>query len=287
MNKNPLLIKNFLTGKIPFMKGKTLSLYRKFLSENKFKKAFSVGDKTETLSAYTMNAGYDIDFVFDQSDISPVTYFSENEWVFLGLALRAYKEVEGINLMHLYNCLYTGTKNKVVGKVVVGRPYTLYTYSQLPITLTLPEVIVDDKPATDTINNLAASKPLVFWVTSKGFAYQKPEEEEFESLVDIEIEFSNLKKYSRATLIEGNTYGGLRFNGSDKIIPELLKEGEYSSKLVEFFAGTLITPKSDPKLISSVNYGFRSNGVDLWDKAKKDTPGIYNKDGYVDRRVDV
>ena len=319
MNKNPLLIKNFLTGNIPFMKGKTLSLYKKYLSENKFKKAFNKGNQTETISAYTMNSTYDIDFIFDQADISPVTYFSEKEWIFLGLALRAYKEVEGIDLMHLYNCFYKGDSDKLKGKVVVGRIYTLYSFTQLPVTI---RISIGGEELSLVRSSLSAHHPLIFYITENGLidlssklknkkeeftrssteyisesnlleeiVYEEKEKsgENYEALVDIEMEFTGIK-YQRATLVEGYGYSGFNFlniANSNGVIPELLKEGEYSSKLVEFFAGTLITKKSDPKLISSVNYGFRSNGIDLWDKAKKDTPGIFNKDGFVDRRVNV
>ena len=123
MNKNPLLIKNFLIGRIPFMKGKTLVLYKKYLSEGKYSKLLKDHENlSEVLSAYSMNSTYKTDFVFDRADITYNTYFNEKEWIALGMVLRAYQEVEGLNLMHLYNCLFRGEDNIAYGHVVTGTP---------------------------------------------------------------------------------------------------------------------------------------------------------------------
>ena len=282
MNKNPLLIKNFLIGKIPFMKGKTLILYKKCLSRGKYSRLLrDHEDLSEVLSAYSMNSTYKTDFVFDRANITYNTYFNENEWVALGMVLRAYQEVEGINLMHLYNCLFRGEDNIAYGHVVTGRTYTIYALSQLETKLTI--YTNETNPQGLILSSSSVCTPTTFTVDK--------EESEPERLVRIEVEFSGLK--TQRTMLAEGTYSGinlqtLRDSFQEKnLIPEILGFGEYSSKLVEFFSGSLITPHSNPKLISYVNRLLMGEGVTFEEKVINSTPGWHNKDGYLDRRIEV
>lgn len=286
MNKNPLLIKNFLSGKIPFMKGKTLSLYSKYLSENKFSKVLESNPKySETLSAYRVGATYPTDFVFDGVKVTPTVFFSEDEWIALGMLLRAYKEVEGVSLLHLYNCLYNSSKNTVQGHVVTGRVYSLYSSTQFPIKVYLG----DSTQPWKILPSISQHHPTILEIPES--LVQTVEGESVESLVKITLEFLG-DTYQPSAMFEGR-YSGISLNTiSDpykevRLIPEFVKIGEYSTKLIEFFSGTLITKLSNPKLISSVNNSLKAKGRTFEEKVINATPGFYNKDGYMDRRIDV
>ena len=71
---------------------------------------------------------------------------------------------------------------------------------------------------------------------------------------------------------------------SDRLVPEILNPGEYSSKLVEFFAGTLVTPLSDSKLIANIGSKLPGSSPSVWSRVIENTKGFYNQDGYLDRR---
>lgn len=282
MNKNPLLIKNFLIGRIPFMKGKTLVLYKKYLSEGKYSKLLKDHENlSEVLSAYSMNSTYKTDFVFDRADITYNTYFNEKEWVALGMVLRAYQEVEGLNLMHLYNCLFRDENNIAYGHVVTGRTYTIYALSQLETRLTI--YTNDTSPQSLVLFSSSVCSPTTFTV--------EKEEGEPEKLVRIEVKFSGLK--TQRTMLAEGTYAGVNLQTlkdsfqERNLIPEILNFGEYSSKLVEFFSGSLITPQSNSKLISYVNRLLMGEGTTFEEKVVNSTPGWHNKDGYLDRRIEV
>lgn len=290
MNKNPLLIKSSLTGQIPFMKGRTLALYKKFISENKFQKVLRSlsNGQTEILSAYTMNSEYKTDFVFDGIEVTPSIHFSEEEWIALGMLLRAHKEVDGINLLHLYNCLFRASGKIVYGHVVTGRTYTLYTSTQLPLKIRI--IGISRKPMEIQVNSLNTLNPYTFRVPSKvkedtetGEILEVLEIIGNESLVEIEIEFSS-STYQPSTLVEG-IYDGLLSTGetyvlrtgpTDKFIPQPLGIGEYSERLVEFFAGTLVTKLSNPKVISIAT----QQEVEV-------IPKFYNNDGFIGKEVQL
>lgn len=272
MNKNPLLIKSSLTGQIPFMKGRTLALYKKFISENKFQKVLRSlpNGQTEILSAYTMNSEYKTDFVFDGIEVTPSIHFSEEEWIALGMLLRAHKEVDGINLLHLYNCLFRASGKIVYGHVVTGRTYTLYTSTQLPLKIRIGL----QEPIEITVSSLNTLNPYILRI---------PADLGNESLVEIEIEFGS-STYQPSTLVEG-IYDGLLSTGetyvlrtgpTDKFIPQPLGIGEYSERLVEFFAGTLVTKPSNPKVISIATQ-----------QEIESIPKFYNNDGFIGKEVQL
>ena len=305
MNKNPLLIKSFISGKIPLMKGKSSELYGRYLSDKKFIK---IGNsETETLSAFTLNSNYILSdvstgrglptakLVFDQVDTNSSKFFSEDEWIALGLVLRAYKEIENINLMHLYNCLYSSEKNKIRGFVVIGRTYTLYSSTQLPVKLTLSDRVTNESESY-TLKYLSKNNPLVICIPD-------PEKsgKGIERIINLDLEFTD-QSLPRCYLVEG-TYKGLSVDyinikgpgsvnkasdsGEIRLVPEDLGVGEYSDKLVEFVAGNLVTPLSDPRLLSLVGSKLPGTGSSIWENAKLNTPGLYNQDGYLDRRSKV
>ena len=300
MNKNPLLVKSSLLEKIPFLKGRTAELYGRYLSNHRFSKIIGDSGLSETVSAFTMNSKYKLndsqihggidpkDFIFDQADITPSKFFSEKEWIALGMVLRAYKEVENINLMHLYNCLYSGENNRIRGFVVTGRMYTLYSSTQLPVKVTVTDQVTG-LSREGRIRSLSRNNPTLITPSIEGTNSDR--------LVEISLEFTG-NNYQPSTLVEG-VYSGLSLktldnsaNGftasTDKyLVPENLKIGEYSSKLVEFFAGTLVTPLSDSKLISNIGNKLPRSGATVWDKVKENTTGLYNQDGYLDRRSKV
>ena len=300
MNKNPLLVKSCLLEKIPFIKGKTADLYGRYLSNHRFSKLIGDSGLSETVSAFTMNSKYKLndsqihggidpkDFIFDLVDITPSKFFSEKEWIALGMVLRAYKEVENINLMHLYNCLYSGENNRIRGFVVTGRMYTLYSSTQLPVGVTITDPVTG-KSKVGKIRSLSRNNPTVIAPYIDGVKQDR--------LVEILLEFTG-NNYQPSTLVEG-VYRGLSLktlkNSANRsiaykdkyLVPENLKIGEYSSKLVEFFAGTLVTPLSDSKLISNVGSKLPGVGSTVWDKVKENTVGLYNQDGYLDRRSKV
>lgn len=327
MNYNPLLIKSFIIGNMPFIKELTQGKYGMYLSNHRFSQ--KSGSTEETVSAYTLRVddptrrGYlinrpgvlsqTIEFALDETDIKATTYFSEREWIGLGLLLRAYKEVEGVDLMHLYNCLYSASDDQVTGKVVIGREYTLYGSSQLPVEIIAKYIdtqleieIVPPKPVeaiskdqgdgqvNDMGNEpkkyLSRSDPIHFKVVEKADHPVPPG-----ILADLTIKFVS-GEWQPATLVEGN-YPGLRYLSGLKDpfsvgyplenIPEPLGVGEYSRKLVEFAAGSLITPLSEEKLRTSVERQLTRGGATFKEKVKRATPGVFNKDGYCDRRVKV
>lgn len=296
MNKNPLLIKNAIMGKIPFMKDKTQALYLRYLSENKLSRILADhSGMEEILSAYQMKPNYDIDFVLDEADVDPITDFSEDEWDALGMLLRAYKEVEGISLMHLYNCLYKVVDRVAYGKVVTGRTYTLYSSSCFGLNLRIyidPDNptnlrLIYSSPLTPNIFTVDSVKTTV--ITEETLGDRKEEERDIGKLVDLQIDLPSPTDL-QFTLVEGE-YSTLKMSSltdytkQKELVPEVLEFGGYSSKLVEFFAGTLITPMSDEKLISNLNKKLSPAGGVLWDKVVVNTVGVHNKDGYVDRRV--
>lgn len=308
MNYNPLLIKSFIVGKIPFIKERTLARYNKYISDHKFSQVLEGNpDITETISAYTLKKsdtrvrGYQInrpaeisqtvEFLLDETDITSSKYFSEREWIALGLLLRAYNEIENINLMHLYNCLYSGSSDMVTGKVLTGRKYTLYGSTQLPVAITASylnseNLITPLQVKVDhTLTILSKANPIHLEVIDDGNVLGR--------LVDISIRF-NFGKYQPATLVEGDYKSIINLDrlqdpyyNPDELnpIPETLALGEYSRKLVEFVAGTLITPLSDEKLLLMAEKGLTNGGSTFSEKVKKATPGIFNKDGYLDRRI--
>lgn len=292
MNKNPLLIKSSLLERIPFMRGKTSELYGRYLSNKRFNKMMGTKGMVETVSAFSMNSKYKLndsqfnggidpkELVFDQVDITPSKFFSEDEWIALGMVLRAYKEIENIDLMHLYNCLYLGEDNKIKGFVVSGRTYTLFSSTQLPVTIVVSDR-VSGKYREGKIRSLSRNSPTLIVPTV--------DDVHSDRLVEISIEFTG-NNYQQSTLVEG-VYRGLSLKtlsnesrSSDYLVPENLKIGEYSDKLVEFFAGTLVTPLSDSKLISSINSKLQGDSQSIWDRVVKNTRGFYNQDGYLDRR---
>ena len=279
MNKNPLLVKSSITGKIPFMKGKTGAIYKKFISDNKFHKLLApeVGG-SEVLSAYSLNSEYITDFIFDEVEVSNSTTFSEKEWVALGMLLRAYKEVDTIDLLHLYNCLFKEEGKVVYGHVVTGRTYTLYTSTQLPVIIRLKS---GDLVLSETkLKSLNTLSPLIFRVPINTGSFPR-----IETLVEIEIEFSGSSPQT-CTLLEGCFDGLLdgRDEGSisklisgpqDKLVPEQLKVCEYSDRLVEFFAGTLVTKLSNPKVISTASQVTNSSHI----------LKFHNNDGFIGKEV--
>ena len=297
MNLNPLLIKSSLTGKIPFMKNKTLSLYGKYISNNILSKVLKESTfqgelKSETISAYTLNSAYEVDFTFDEVDITNSDSFSQKEWIALGMLLRAYKEVENINLLHLYNCLYRANNKTVYGNLVSGRMYTLYGYTQIPVILRFKSSEADE-PFEIKLKSLNGLNPYIFrcpYYSEDGWN----SESGLESLIEIEIEFSGYS-YRPCTLLEGK-FGTLLdgvgkrsyepkietdevkiFNKGpiNSLVPEFLGIGEYSSRLVEFFSGTLITGLSNSKLRSEAN--SKINDYTL--------PKFCNKDGFIGKEV--
>lgn len=294
MNKNPLLVKSSLVERIPFLKGKTSELYGRYLSDHRFNKRGNSG-VIETVSAFTMNTNYKLndsqlnatdfsikDLVFDQVDITTSKFFSEKEWIALGMVLRAYKEIENVNLMHLYNCLYSAEGNKVRGFVVTGRLYTLYSSTQLPVKITITDMIDPTKVKTGQIRSLSRNNPTIISPYLEGVGEDR--------VVEVTLEFTG-NNYQPCTLVEG-VYRGLSLktlSGSldtKTLVPENLKIGEYSDKLVEFFAGTLVTPLSDSKLISSVGSKL-AGGSTVWEGVIRNTEGYYNQDGYLDRRSKI
>lgn len=302
MNYNPLLVKNFLIGKIPFVKEKTLSLYKKYLSEGKFSQGIYEGDEltgSEILTAYTMLNNYHTDFVFDEGTIVNSTSFNQKEWDLLGMFLRAYAEIEGVNLLHLYNCLYTREGAIITGGVVTGRIYTLYSYSYLPITLSakdfsgrviklseIKEGVESDPENSLTFGSISKVKPIHFRV----MALSDSGEVIPGDLVDFKLEFSSEANLLTA-LVEGNYPGyfptSLDPYSEKQLIPENLRVGEYSRKLIEFLAGTLVTELSDPQLIANLSRELTGSALSFKQRVIDKTPGVYNKDGYMDRRIDL
>ena len=307
MNRNPLLIKNFLMEKFPFIKDKTLKLYSKYLSDRKFSKAIGDGNISETLSAYTLLAKYPVDFVFDTADISPTTNFSEKEWIALGMLLRAYKEVEGINLMHLYNCFYRAEGNKITGHVVSGRTYALYSSTIWPITISFISQngeILEDSGEMAKENSFGLKSTRISIPYNRSLSNVSPtlltapktmgvDGKILESLITIELEFTG--NYQPAMLVEsindkGSDYGKISTEAigepskQKSLVPEILNPGEYSSKLAEFFAGTLITKQNNSYLYNSVENVVVARGEKSIEEA---TRGWHNVDGYIDRRIDV
>ena len=281
MNKSPLLIKSALIERIPFIKGKTLPLYGKYFSDQRLYKSLEKSISPETLTAYSLNSDYKVDFIFDRIDITASESFSEEEWLALGHLLRAYKEVENISLMHLYNCLYGERGNSAYGKVVSGRSYTLYTSTQYPLVLKYT-YNGEEIGKIKTTKSVSISSPLkvevpVFKVPETGV--------EVEVVYDLEIIFFGVKT-SPATLVEG-IYSGLSSSPqtSVNLVPELLRPGEYSSRLVEFFSGTLITPLSNNKLISQALSNLISPGGDLRTKAISSSKRVFNKDGFIGKET--
>ena len=279
MNPNPLFIKNFLMGEIPFTKNKTKSSYGRYISDHKLIKDFTGEGPTgsEVLTAYTMANNYSTDFVFDKADISPNIFFSDKEWIILGTLLRAYKEVEGINLLHLYNCLHSAEESKIYGYIVSGRTYTLYSSTRYPVQIWY-STLGEDKIVLPSVSR---NSPYTFTV--------KKGEDGVEKIVKIELDFIG-RKYPESSLFEGS-YKGLslkNIKGETPItetIPEPLRIGEYSNKLIEFFAGTLITDLSDDLLKANLERGLISPKLTLKEKIIDLTPGWFNKDGYLDRRT--
>ena len=273
-------------GKIPFMKGKTLALYNKYLSGGRFSKVLesTIGPDgkekalTETLAAYTLNSTYKTDFIFDQTDISPTTQFNEKEWILLGMLLRAYKEIENISQMHLYNCFYQGRSDTLYGHIVTGRVYTLYCQSTNLVKLKM--YVEGDKPVVKTLYSTHVAAPYQFTAPTG--------ESGLEKLIEVELEFYG-GSWLPSTLVEGQ-YQGLKGNQClpGDLVAEIMQPGEYSSKLVEFFAGTLITPLSDPEL-KRISYSRVANqgGLNTQENIALATPGYHNKDGYIDRRLDL
>jgi hypothetical protein len=310
MNYNPLLIKSFIAGKMPFIKERTLARYNKYLSDHRFSQVLEDDPtKTETVSAYTLRKsntgirGYQInrpaeisqtaEFLLDEADITYSEYFSEREWMALGLLLRAYKEVENVDLMHLYNCLYSGSSDTVVGKVLTNRKYTLYGSTQLPVSITASYLSSENISTSlsvrvdHSLTILSKANPIHLEVVDDGNVLGR--------LVDISIQFY-LGKYQPATLVEGDYKSIVNFDrlqdpyynpDESNPIPETLALGEYSRKLVEFAAGTLITPLSDENLLLTSEKALTKGGSTFSEKVKKATPGIFNKDGYLDRRVKI
>ena len=304
MNYNPLLVKNFLIGKIPFVKERTANLYGEYLSNRKFSKVISADDN-ETLSAYSMFNNYITDFIFDEGDITSDKAFSEKEWEILGLFLRALSEVEKVNLIHLYNCLYNYEGAVAKGSVVTGRVYTLYSSSSLnlelsvidfknnPLEIKILDTDIDYSEIKDPstggflgikLNSISKNHPIHFRV-DRG---DNPPG----VLVSISIKFES-EINILTSLIEGNYPGVDNLDVlidpyfERRLIPGNLKIGEYSRKLVEFFAGTLITPLSSPRLVSSVSRELSGTSSNFNERVIEKTPGIFNKDGYMDRRIDL
>ena len=304
MNYNPLLVKNFLIGQIPFIKERTESLYGKYLSDNKFLEIIPESETPEILSAYSMFNNYITNFVFDEGDISSNSEFSEKEWDMLGIFLRGLAEVENVNLMHLYNCFYNYSGLKVKGKVVTGRIYTLYSSSRLTLNLSVADfygrplritILDGDIPSTEIedsdqnyigvkLNSISKNSPVHFIV--------EPGENPKGVLVKITMEFEQIVN-TLSGLFEGS-YPGLNDlsvllnpKKETRLIPSNLKIGEYARKLVEFFAGTLITPLSNSKLRENLSRELPGSSYKFEERVIENTPGIYNKDGYMDRRIDL
>jgi hypothetical protein len=190
--------------------------------------------------------------------------------------------------MHLYNCQYSGENNRIRGFVVTGRVYTLYSSTQLPVKVTVTDQVTG-LSREGQIRSLSRNNPTLIIPSIEGTNSDR--------LVEISLEFTG-NNYQPSTLVEG-VYRGLSLktlnNSANKstaytdkyLVPENLKIGEYSSKLVEFFAGTLVTPLSDSKLISNIGNKLPGSGATVWDKVKENTTGLYNQDGYLDRRSKV
>ena len=111
-----------------------------------------------------------------------------------------------------------------------------------------------------------------------------------EKVVKITLEFTG-ESYQPCTLVEG-IYRGLSHRILDKgtseiLIPENLKIGEYSGKLIEFLAGTLVTPLSDYRLLNSLGGKLACSTSELRGKVIENTKGFYNQDGYLDRRSKI
>lgn len=349
-NRNPQLIKSAIIGRIPFLKEKTLSLYSRYLSDNKFVGVNRETKNEEILTAYEMWSP--VGMVLNQATISTGDGFTEDDWVALGMVLRGYKEIEGINLMHLYNCFYRSSGRYSYGKMVTGRVYTLYTSTQfnpsLSISLddgtcklcytyledgTLKIWISEEEIKIDPTGAVVKDEDLTEESVGESEDLSSEElttEEEYTTLspadsivlapiqldnplkliieniegraegilVDVTLEFKT-STHHQASLFEGE-YSGLIINDLFRknktpeeivLIPETLKEGTYSNKLVEFFAGTLITPDSNPTLLenlkSEVQVDLLDTGYTFWEWVLVNTPGCFNKDGYLDRRIDL
>ena len=234
---------------------------------------------SEVLSAYSLNSEYITDFIFDEVEVSNSTTFSEKEWIALGMLLRAYKEVDTIDLLHLYNCLFKEEGKVVYGHVVTGRTYTLYTSTQLPVTIRLKS---GDSVLSETkLKSLNTLSPLIFRIPINTGSFPQ-----IETLVEIEIEFSGSSPQT-CTLLEGCFDGLLDGMGGEqpisklvsgpqgKLVPEQLKVCEYSDRLVEFFAGTLVTKLSNPKVISTASQVTNSSHI----------LKFHNNDGFIGKEV--
>lgn len=233
-------------------------------------------------------------------EVSSLEYSDETHYL-LGMYLRALKELEGLDYMHLYNCVQysevIGSKRYWHVPIVYGRTYTLKANTYEPIEIDLKYSNKSDSLFENTkiLSTSGSSTAIILGSTGNAIDWNLINRQqifdEFLELVVItrpniqvavvEGSFSNLIPGRVKVCIEN-----CDFIEISKTVPSILcNYKRFSDKLIELLLDTAITEKSNDSIKEKALQLYPANSIK--EAAKFYTIGTYDIDGYIDKRLIV
>lgn len=232
--------------------------------------------------------------------------YSDETHYLLGHYLRALRDIKNLDYMHLYNCVMSKEikNNEITWRIPIikGRCYKVWINTILTARYFVRETLTLDKSKLskeDYIRTFGVNNPIIFVTDNKNVVG--------DNIIKIDYEEENLEKtennpnydeFYELDIITGtnaavsaiemtmesdeDTY----FEKNPVAYPLISATFErYSPKLIELLLNTGITDQSNYKIKETALNRYSSPSIKSL--ARNKTPGRYDIDDYVDKRIIV
>lgn len=249
-------------------------------------------------SVIAENSGYKmfdkIERAFLSHEVSSLSYSDETHYL-LGMYLRALKEIDNLDYMHLYSCIQysevIGSKKLWHAPVIFGRTYSVKVNTYWPITVNLKYSNTGISLTGDLLlKTTGSNSSVILGSAGNVIDWEKLERNEiFDEFLELVI---TTRPEVQASVVEGSfanlTPGKMKsIDGYVcKTIPSVLcNYRRFSTKLVELLLETAITEDSNSAIKTRALQLYPADSIE--EAARKYTNGIYDVDGFIDKRLIV
>ena len=209
--------------------------------------------------------------------------------------LRALKEIDNLDYMHLYNCIQysevVGSKKLCHVPVIFGRTYSVKVNTYRPITVNLKYSNTNISLTGDLLlKTTGSNSAIILGSAGNVIDWNKLERNEiFDEFLELVI---TTRPDVQASVVEGSfanlTPGKMNSADGDvcKTVPSVLcNYRRFSTKLIELLLETAITEDSNSTIKTKALQLYPANSIE--EAARKYTDGIYDVDGFIDKRLIV
>lgn len=232
--------------------------------------------------------------------------YSDETHYLLGHYLRALRDIKNLDYMHLYNCVMSKEikNNEITWRIPIikGRCYKVWINTILTARYSVRETLTLDKSKLSKeayIRTFGVNNPIIFVTDNKNVVG--------DNIIKIDYEEENLEKiknnpnydeFYELDIITGANAAvsaiemtmesdeNIYFEKNPVAYPLISVTFErYSPKLIELLLNTGITDQSNYKIKETALNKYSSPSIKSL--ARNKTPGRYDIDDYVDKRIIV